>query len=325
MIALLGYGSESVFQYAAEKLAKRIDGVTVIDVEDYIYDENCHFEMQGDVLLLEGRERIELAAHTPIYHRFFYRQEADAEAAGRLSKLYRTFVRRSIAIDSGTLLINNPLAGALNSSKPAQLSSLKSLGFRVPETIVSLDGRVLRDFVRRYDRVISKGASSIRTIADIVESADLGSIGNRYSWPVMLQQFIGGYDVRLHQVGLRSIALKIETDHPDYRYAERNGVPIHYGPIEVPPEIFQLCWKYMKTEKQEFVAFDFRVENDVWYLLEANPMPGYSFFDRMCEEQISDALAALLSQGYSNLCTFESHRGFLPPARRPAVDMGAIR
>ena len=63
------------------------------------------------------------------------------------------------------------------------------------------------------------------------------------------------------------------------------------------PNIFGSAASSTYVEDAQFLGFDFRISQDTkqWMLLEANPMPGFDFYDRLSEGKISALLAGLLS------------------------------
>jgi hypothetical protein len=321
MITVIGFGSEGVFSYAIERF-KLWGELKVVDLESFIYDTSATVMYDGRRLKLCGEKSCAIPVGMPIYHRVFSRRENILGAQERLRTFYNALVAYSLDQRPGCLLINHPLASAANVSKAAQLRMLSIIGFKTPTTLVTTNRAQLLSFCEDFPSPISKGAGGVRTIAGRVCPDAFNADAKPQPWPVLLQQYIGGFDVRLHCVGLRSIGLRISTDYTDYRYAERNGFPIKVEPIAAPPYILEKCWRYMRAEKQEFAAFDFRVSGSDWYLLEVNPMPGFSFFDRLCDGRISEALWQLLSQGYSNLFRPSREEGFIPTDRRPQVDIG---
>ena len=54
--------------------------------------------------------------------------------------------------------------------------------------------------------------------------------------------------------------------------------------------------KFCSAERLLFAGFDFKCNEEKWYVLEANPMPGYDFFDRKCQNRISKKLLQLLTK-----------------------------
>jgi glutathione synthase/RimK-type ligase-like ATP-grasp enzyme len=176
-------------------------------------------------------------------------------------------------------------------------------------------------FAATEEQTINKGVSGVRTIAKRFSRAWWENLSREIDPPILVQKFIAGFDVRVHCVGIASIALKIESDADDYRYAHRYGKTIEMSAIELPGALKAQCWAHMKAERLEFAAFDFRVCDGQWWLLEVNPMPGFAFFDRQCGGAISRAIWESLKRGYSNLLDCGTHP-FIEAERRPEVDQG---
>jgi hypothetical protein len=323
-IFLIGFGSEGVFNYVVSKLSGR-PGLHVVDLDQLIYEPDCVVEYSdGKIKISSGARCLALSKEDAIYHRVFIRKERDDRVTMRLSKIYNALVALSLDASAAALFINRPLAGALNASKPAQLAKLKRAGFSIPETTVSLERRALSKFLECYVEVISKGISGIRTRAALFEGCELDALPAHLDVPAMLQRYVPGFDVRLHCIGLSAISLKIETGFTDYRYAERFGYELSFSRCETPPDIVDLCWRYMKNERQEFAGFDFKVHEGKWILLEANPMPGFSYFDAKCGGEIVEALWDQLQRGYSNLPNVRPAEVVVPVERRPSVDVGRM-
>lgn len=130
----------------------------------------------------------------------------------------------------------------------------------------------------------------MRTIARKLTKQDLARTTTVQEHPVLVQQYIKGDDVRLHLIGNTAIALRISSPVTDYRY-NNSGKANTYDDIGVPEEIYQHCLNYSKKENLEFVGFDFKLTAaGNWYALEANPMPGYNYYDRRLHGRISSAL-----------------------------------
>jgi D-alanine-D-alanine ligase-like ATP-grasp enzyme len=108
-----------------------------------------------------------------------------------------------------------------------------------------------------------------------------------------VQRLIEGDDVRAHVVGDQVFGARFRSRAIDYRKdraAER-------GPTRLPAELSRLLVRRTADQGLVFAGWDFKVDADgVWWCLECNPMPGYSFYDRVCGYTVSDALIGLLRQ-----------------------------
>lgn len=91
-------------------------------------------------------------------------------------------------------------------------------------------------------------------------------------------------------------ALELTCRSLDYRYLDA-GDERKTREIQPPEHIRLACLEYMLREKAQFVGFDFRVDAATgdWWLLEANPMPGFDFYDRLVDWQISLLVKKLLT------------------------------
>jgi glutathione synthase/RimK-type ligase-like ATP-grasp enzyme len=323
---LMGFGSEPVFDYTAARF-RELGAPNIIDVENIIYEDAPSIDYDGRRLRLSSAcygETI-LTHDDTIYHRLFLRIENLATASSILKDICDAFAAFAFDAPAGTLIVNRPGASACNSSKAGQLKILAEMGFRIPSTIVSLCREALLEFYKTHAVVICKGISGQRTIARILSQGELQSLPHLQQIPIMLQEYIPGFDVRVHCVGIESTSIKIETEFTDYRYAQDAGHHVVFTAIELPPRVWELCWRYMKRERQEFAAFDFRVDAGEWWLLEVNPMPGYSFFDVHCDKAISSNLWSLLSRGYSNHYSPQPIVPFITAQFRPQVRVGVSR
>ncbi len=317
---VIGYGSEGVIEHFNEKSAHR--NYTFLDIDLHVCDAhfNAQITKQG-LLWRTGSEEWLIAFNAPIYHRFFMREEADPASASRLQQAYDAFLAFSVASPADCLFINRPLNGALNSSKIAHSRILQTHGFQVPFAFACTERSKL---VGRSGDFISKGCSGVRTIARQFSAPEAGGLAAHLRVPAMLQSFVRGPDVRVHILGYQSVALRFDTDSDDYRYAKRFGFDLTVTETDMPSHLLPCCWSYMKAERLEFVGFDFKVDEDgSWWLLEANPMPGYAYFDKNCDGKITDLIWTALDRGYSNMGAKPHTRSQLISAEwLPTIDRG---
>ena len=187
---------------------------------------------------------------------------------------------------SRALIINRPDADQHNGSKSLHESELARLGFSVPESITSSDISELADFLRG-GRAVIKACCGMRAntrelLIDRLReySADRG--------PLHLQRLIPGYDIRAHVVGEEIFAVRIDGGaEVDYR-TDRHA---RYSAVTLPAELHALLVEGTRAQGMVFSGWDLKVDvaERVW-CLESNPMPGYSFYDRHVQGDISVAL-----------------------------------
>ena len=205
----------------------------------------------------------------------------------------------ALAIFYGLLpgrIVNRPLAGASNASKPYQTDVLQALGLAVPASLSTNSPDDAQSFVARFGgRVIYKSNSSIRSIVKLVEEKDLARLHLVRRCPIFLQQYVEGPDVRVHVVGDAVFAEEIRSECVDYRYA-RQGENV-FKAVTLPVHIAELCLSAARLCGLDFAGIDLKVSmrDGIYYALEVNPMPAYHSYDRRLDFRISDALLSLLS------------------------------
>jgi len=170
------------------------------------------------------------------------------------------------------VVMNRPSAGRCNGSKPLHMRNLQALGLQVPDWIVTNDAAEAVEFARASaDGAIYKACSGLRCQVRRVDH-ELFTRLRAGTTPVLLQRFVPGYDVRVHTVGSRSFAARIDSEDIDYRF----GTPVSYARVDLPPEIAGKCEKAVGALGLVIGGIDFRVGADGgWWCLEVNPVPTF--------------------------------------------------
>ena len=120
-------------------------------------------------------------------------------------------------------VVNRARAMSSNCAKPYQAQLIRSVGFAVPETLVTNQPALAREFLAEHGRVVYKSLSGIRSIVREIEASDLDRLDDIRWCPVQFQAYVPGVDVRVHVVGTEVIATRVDSDAPDYRYAGVRG------------------------------------------------------------------------------------------------------
>ncbi|WP_156180203.1 glutathione synthase [Bradyrhizobium sp. LTSPM299] len=199
-------------------------------------------------------------------------------------------------------VVNPVLAGMSNSSKPHQAMLIRACGFPVPATLITNDPVAALAFAAEHnDDIIYKSISGVRSIVRRFGSQQAERLPLLRHGPAQFQQRIQGADVRVHVVADRIFATRIETPSVDYRYAAGDGEPILMQPTELACEVAHRCVALTKRLGLLFAGIDLKETQDgEYFCFEANPSPGFLFFERATGQPISTALAHLLA-GRSHL------------------------
>lgn len=194
--------------------------------------------------------------------------------------------------DFGALtVLNRPEAMASNSSKPYQLSLIAACGFRVPDTLITTDADALRAFHARHGRLIYKSISSTRSIVGELDPDDEARLRDLTSFPTLFQQRVDGDDYRVHVVGQRVFAARIVSGGADYRYAGDADVTSE----TLPDEVAARCLEVARVLGLPLTGIDLRRTPDgEWYVFEANPSPGFTYYEQLTGQPIADAIVDLL-------------------------------
>ncbi|WP_182903500.1 RimK family alpha-L-glutamate ligase [Microbispora sp. H10830] len=188
-------------------------------------------------------------------------------------------------------VVNRPGAQSHNGTKPLHEWWLSARGFLVPASLTTSSPDRLRSFLSRRGPAIVKAVSGTRGVAQLVRPGDLADF-EPAAGPVHLQEWIDGFDVRVHLVDGQAFAERIDSDSVDYR--EKDATTRHRA-VDVPTTLVSLMDGAAKEMGLLFTGWDFRVDHaGRWWCLEVNPMPGYGSYDRRCAGAISAALCRVL-------------------------------
>jgi glutathione synthase/RimK-type ligase-like ATP-grasp enzyme len=174
---------------------------------------------------------------------------------------------------------------------------IRACGFSVPATLITNDPSAALAFAAaHHDDVIYKSVSGIRSIVRRFDARQAERLPLLRHGPAQFQQRIKGNDIRVHVVADRIFATRIETPSIDYRYAASDGQSIIMRPTELPAEIAQRCIELTRQLGLLLAGIDLKETADgEYFCFEANPSPGFLFFERATDQPISTALAYLLA------------------------------
>jgi hypothetical protein len=203
-------------------------------------------------------------------------------------------------VDIGELTearVANPLSAmASNGSKPLQSQVLAACGFAVPSMLLTNDPQAVLDFEACHGPLVFKSASGVRSIVRPLDDAARQRLAAVRHAPVLFQKRLSGTNVRVHVVGAALFATEIDSDGLDYRYAGRDGGHTVLRPTTLPPDVQALCRRAAQALALPFTGLDLMLADDgLVYCFEANPSPGYSYYESATGQPIAAALARWLA------------------------------
>lgn len=235
-----------------------------------------------------------LEAIQGIYLRPFGRPGSGSQASALQQQLWCQAWAELGELFPGTV-VNRVSAMGSNASKPYQLRLLAGLGFAVPPSLVSNDPAEVQAFEAEQGPLIYKSASGVRSIVRELDDEARSRLDRLRHCPTLFQKRLRGSNVRVHVVGQEVHATEIDADVVDYRYASRQGGDAHLRPTTLEPRTRERCLRASQVLGLPFVGLDLMLADDgLTYCFEANPSPGYSFFEDATGQDISGSLARLL-------------------------------
>jgi glutathione synthase/RimK-type ligase-like ATP-grasp enzyme len=186
-----------------------------------------------------------------------------------------------------------------NFSKPYQTQLIQSYGFLVPETLITTDPALAREFRERHGRVIFKSISGVRSIVRTLEDDDMKRLNLIRLCPTQFQAFVEGTNLRVHAVGGEVFATAISTGATDYRYAQRQtGDAAELREVELSDWLAEKCLALARGLGLDFAGIDLKVTpDDRVYCFEVNPSPAFSYYEGNTGQPISRAVARYLAGG----------------------------
>jgi hypothetical protein len=194
-------------------------------------------------------------------------------------------------------VVNRTADMASNNSKPYQAQLIRAHGFDVPETLVTNDPALVREFRARHGRIIYKSTSGARSIVQTFEDADLSRLHLIRLCPVQFQAFVRGTDVRVHVVGRKVFPTEVLSTATDYRYAAQQvGASAELRATELPSSVVDSCIRLTAALGLAFSGIDLRITPARRvFCFEVNPSPGFSYYEANTGQSIARAVADYLA------------------------------
>jgi ribosomal protein S6-L-glutamate ligase RimK-like protein len=249
-----------------------------------------------------GVESINLAEVTSVYVRPYESVRlAKIAAAGPESAAWRHAARVDDILDSwleltSALVVNRCSTMCANGSKPYQLEQIRSLGWKVPETLITTDPEAAREFWRCHGEVVYKSVSGIRSRVSRLRPDHADRFSDLASCPTQFQQYISGADYRVHVVGNEVFACEVQCTADDYRYP--GDEPLEIQACSLTPDLQERCRILAAAMNLPVAGIDLRrTPQGEWFCFEVNPSPAFTYYEHSAGQPIAQAVARLLANG----------------------------
>jgi glutathione synthase/RimK-type ligase-like ATP-grasp enzyme len=194
-------------------------------------------------------------------------------------------------------VVNRQAAMTSNRSKPFQALVIRRFGLKVPKTLVTNSSEAARSFYTECDgEVIFKSISGVRSIVRRLRPEHFDRLALLEHGPTQFQEFVPGENIRVHTVGERVLAVRIESDAVDYRYARMERRKRKMTAMDLPPELEKACLDLSRELGLLMAGIDLkRTPEGAYYCFEVNASPGFLFFERASRPFVADVLGEFLA------------------------------
>ncbi|TMC22861.1 MAG: hypothetical protein E6J34_04900 [Chloroflexi bacterium] len=295
MIYAIGLGTDRTLRYTISEAMKRGIEVNIIDLRAAVIGEwRLALPDDGGSFLTLAGKTCSLDPQASYFCRIvdLSMVQTDLELAARWRNLVVSLAAWLEHIP-GTV-VNRPDAHCSNAAKPLHEYVLQCQGFNVPASLTSSDSSCLAAFAGAGPTIV-KTVSGVRANSRLVVGDEFNDFIAAQG-PVHLQRYIAGADVRAHVVGEDVHAELIQSVAIDYRNPSKYEVV--FSSCTLPDELQKKLVRTSRAFQLLLVGWDFKVTDDgVYWCLEANPMPGYDWYDRRLGYKITTSLLDLLTSG----------------------------
>lgn len=190
--------------------------------------------------------------------------------------------------------VNNIQAVQYHQNKPRQLAHAKKLGATIPATFIGNCVLAAEDFISEFSQIIVKpvqgGTLTRELLPQEREIEGLRTLLNKH--PITLQQKIAGDHVRTYVLGDYILSAIIQSHHLDYR-DDPNAVAVE---CYLPKPISTLAKRICDAFGMAWCAIDWKLWQDEYVFLEANPCPHFAKFEDLTRYPIANCIAELLTE-----------------------------
>jgi glutathione synthase/RimK-type ligase-like ATP-grasp enzyme len=187
--------------------------------------------------------------------------------------------------------------------KVAQLAIARSVGMHVPDSVITSDAKVAKEFATEGPTVAKAVAEAHVSLGEEGRSGYVRRVSESTDWeslvlaPVLMQRQVKkSADLRVTVVGDLVFAARITMpqDSPlDFRAVD--PADCSYDVVELEPSLASRCLDFTRHFGLRFGAFDFAIDSQgpVWFL-ECNPAGQWGWIEDFTGLPITAALVDLL-------------------------------
>ena len=203
--------------------------------------------------------------------------------------------------------INHPQANDAMENKARQLLIASKIGFQIPETVITNDPKEARQMAKNHgNRLVAKALYSplieepdedFFVFTNAITATDLTAEEEIKISPSIFQQCLSPkVDYRVTVVGETVFPVRVEhqnqrSSHLDWRTDKSE---VRFIACSLPPEVEDLCRRYVKYNGLLFGAMDLIEHNGSFFFLEINPNGEWGWLQKPNNIPIAEALCDLM-------------------------------
>lgn len=306
MILIITHKDDFTADFVIDKLNKR--GINYyrfncedIDKENYLFEKQNKFQFQIDNLnsfnsVWFRRTKLPNLQIKNDAEKFYLLGEYDA----LLSNLYSQLnTKRWLSHPNNVYQAEN---------KIFQLQAAQKIGFSIPDTIITNQHSVLKEFIAKHNqnvivKPLSQGRikqhSGIKTIYTNKISIDIINNLDNYSLtPSIYQEYIEKeYELRITVVNEKIFAAKVDSQKFDETKTDWRKQKIPFEKYPLPDPVSKKCITLLQKLNLSFGAIDMIKNHKGEYVfLEINPNGQWAWLDMEAGLNISDEIINYLTQ-----------------------------
>lgn len=296
-------------------LAVRLDTETLADVRTTI-----RIMPTDEKLRVAGRIQMEVTEISAVWYRRpkvvdLSRYELSKEGLSFAEDEWHATLRGLYTFLDKAIWVSHPYRIQLAENKVLQLRLAKSLGFNIPQTLITNDkqeavgfwnhlgGKVVAKSIGLgwvYVSDVADGKSFVRCIMTNALSTEwMSDLDSVQIAPVLFQEMIPkSYELRITVIGREVFAVRIDSQRSELARVDwrRDSEGVTYQSYKLPAQLADRCRKLIRSLKLQFGAIDMIYSPSGEYVfLEVNPNGQFLWLEDRTGLPLAQAMARLLS------------------------------
>jgi hypothetical protein len=225
-----------------------------------------------------------------------------------LLKEYESLLSNFFLTISAKKWLSTPTSVGKAENKAFQLKTALSIGFTIPDTLITNDKNELLRFAAKHnEKIVIKPLSNGRVydgkdisiiFTNILKKSHLDNIEKFDITPCIFQEYINKeYELRITVVGNKVFSAKVNSQSDKETEIDWRRKKLKFEACKLPKKIELNCIKLVKSLDLHFGAIDMiKTKEGKYYFLEINPNGQWAWIELDTKLKISDAIINFLTK-----------------------------